>query len=126
VGGRYGRWLKGKWPSLLILALSAAILALVVFDSPARAVPVLTYVAVVPGLAWIRLTRVADLLTVTLLGVGLSLALGIVVAQAMVTLHEWSPLRGLSALVVLASLAAIIELWRGPSGTRRRPGGRGS
>jgi hypothetical protein len=116
---RISGWLRQAWPPLLILAWGAVVVTLVLLDVPAavRGVPVLAYLAVAPGLAYVRLLRLSDGVKDLLLGVGLSLALGVVVAQGMIYLHLWSPLLGLSTLAALASLAALFELLRGPLAT---------
>jgi hypothetical protein len=100
---------------LLLLLSGPVVLALVVLDAPTwlRAGPVLCYLAVVPGLAGIRLLRLADRLMEILLGIGLSLAAGILVAQSMIYLHVWSPILGVSAVMVIASVAAVLDLVRG-------------
>jgi len=111
-------------PPLLMLLAGPAVLALVVLDTPAwlRAGPVLVYVAAVPGYALVRLLRLADLLMTALLGVGMSLALGLIVAQLMIYTHLWSPLLGLSTLVVMASVATGVELGPGVWPIRIRKG----
>ena len=117
-GGTGGGWLWYCIPLLLLLT-GPAVLVLVAFEVPswARAVPALTYIAVVPGLAWMRLLRLADRGTEVLLAIGLSLAIGVLVAQLMIYLHVWSSTLGLAALVVIASLPGLVELYLGP-----RPG----
>ncbi|MFG2045177.1 hypothetical protein [Dactylosporangium sp. NPDC048998] len=109
------------WPPLLTLLAGAGVLALVLLSGPAtvRAVAVLAYLAIVPGLACVRLIRLPDRLTQFVLGVALSLALGTVVAQAMVQLRRWSPTLGLCALVTVASVAALTELVRNWRTARR-------
>jgi hypothetical protein len=110
-------------PPLLVLLAGPAVLALIVLDAPPwlRAGPVLLYVGAVPGYALVRLLRLPDLVMTALLGVGTSLALGLIVAQLMIYMHLWSPLLGLSTLVVLASVAAGKELVPGvwPSRTTK-------
>lgn len=110
------------WPALVILLAGPGVLALVVWDGPSalRAVSVLAYLAVVPGLACVRLIRMSDGLSRFVIGVALSLALGILVAQGMIHLHRWSPLLGLSTLTGIASLAALTELAVDVRGHRRR------
>lgn len=109
------------WPPLVVLLSGAVVLALALFDGPAaaRGVAVLAYLAVVPGLAWVRLIRLPDRLTQVVVGVTLSLALGILVAQAMLVLGRWSPPLGLGVLVIVASLAAGLELARDVRAARR-------
>lgn len=111
------------WPPIVILLAGTAVLTLIVLDGPAivRAAAVLTYLAVVPGLAWVRVIRPPDGLTQFVVGVALSLALGVLVAQAMIALRHWSPELGLVALVAIASLAAALELARGVRAARSGP-----
>ncbi|SDY92609.1 hypothetical protein SAMN05444365_104172 [Micromonospora pattaloongensis] len=110
-------------PPLLVLLSGAIVLGFVLFDAPAavRAVPVLTYLAVVPGLACVRLVRLRDRLTELIVAVALSLALGILVAEVLLQLGWWSPAWGLAVLVVIASLAASVELGRDRGWTVRLP-----
>jgi hypothetical protein len=120
--GPHGVRPHSAWPPLVLLLSGTGVLALVLLDGPAivRAVGVLGYIAVAPGLACVRLIRLPDRLTQFVIGVALSLALGILVAQAMVHLRRWSPLLGLCALVAIASLAALIELVRDRLAVRHR------
>lgn len=112
------------WPPRLVLLAGVAVLALALLDVPGtvRAVAVLTYLAVVPGLAWVRLIRPPDGVAQFVIGVALSLALGILVAEAMLQLRRWSPLLGLGTLVAVASLAALLELLRTKRMARRGGG----
>jgi len=111
-------------PPLLLLLAGPAVLALIVLDTPAwlRAGPVMLYIAAVPGCALVRLLRLPDPLTTALLGAGTSLALGLIAAQLMIYAHLWSPLLGLSTLVVVASVAAGAELVPGMWPVRIRKG----
>jgi hypothetical protein len=119
--GPHGSRPPTVWPPLLVLLAGVGVLALVLLDGPGtvRAVAGLGYLAAIPGLAWVRLIRLPDGLTQFVAGVALSLALGILVAQAMVQLHRWSPLFGLCALVTVASLGALLELVRNGRAARR-------
>jgi hypothetical protein len=99
---------------LLLLLSGPLVLALVVFDAPVwlRVGPVLGYFGLVPGLACARLFRLADKTMEVVVGVGLSLAFGLLVAQLMLYLNAWSPTFGLGALVATASVFAGLELYR--------------
>ncbi|MFJ8577969.1 hypothetical protein [Micromonospora sp. NPDC093277] len=110
------------WPALVTLVAGDAVIALVLWDVPGilRMVSVLGYLAVAPGLACARLIRIPDGLTRFVVGVALSLALGILVAQGMIHLHLWSPLLGILTLTVIASLVALIELVRSVRQHRRK------
>jgi hypothetical protein len=109
------------WPPLLIVLISCVVVALVAVDAPAvvRAGPVLLYIATVPGLACVRLIRTPDRLTTLLLGVGLSLALGTIVAVAMLYLRWWSPTLGVATLATTACAAAAVEVFRTARTARR-------
>lgn len=102
------------WPALAILIAGAGAGNLVLWQVPGalRAVGVLGYLTVVPGLACVRLIRIPDGLSRFVVGVALSLALGVLVAQGMIHLHRWSPQLGLAVLTGIASLAALIDLGR--------------
>jgi hypothetical protein len=121
-GGSDGRSAPLRTPLLLLLS-GPLVLLLVVLDAPTglRVVPVLTYLAVVPGLTVLRTLRLADRLMEVLLGIGLSLALGVLLAQLMIYVNLWSPTLGLSALVTIASAATSLELYRGPLRPRSQP-----
>jgi hypothetical protein len=112
---------RGYWIPLALLLCGPAVLLLVLLEAPVeiRVGPVLVYLTVVPGLTTVRLLRLGDPLVEVVLGVGLSLALGVLVSQLMVYLGVWSPTLGLAALVTIGSTAAAAELYRGP--LRRGP-----
>ena len=107
-GGSRSSW----WPPLLLSWLGLVVLALVLSGKPGvlRAALVIGYVMIVPGLACIRLLFLPDRLLQLVFGVGLSLALAVLVAQAMMYLGMWSPVRGMAILVVIGSLASCAEL----------------
>lgn len=113
-GGPEQWWHSYRMPLLLLLS-GPAVLALVVLDAPAwvRVGPVFTYLALVPGLACVRLLGLADRALAVLVGIGLSLALAILVAQMMIYLHAWSTTLGLATLVLIASGSGLVELYRG-------------
>jgi hypothetical protein len=119
IGGAAGGGGRDAWPPVMLLLIGVAVLTLVVVRAPAavRAAPVIAYVMTVPGLACVRLARLPDRLAEFALAVGLSLALGVVVAQAMIYLRVWSPTLGIITLIVIASIAACVELMS----IRRRP-----
>jgi hypothetical protein len=107
-GGHGRRW----WPPLLLNWAGLVVLILVLTGVPTavRAAPVIGYVMTVPGLACIRLLGSLGRLPQLAFGVGLSLALAVLVAQAMIYLDLWSPVGGIASLVVIGSLASCAEL----------------
>lgn len=125
-GGANGGGAPYRTPLLLLLSGPLVVL-LVVLDAPTwlRVVPVLTYLAVVPGLSVVRTLRLTDRLMEVLLGVGLSLALGVLTAQLMIYMHLWSPTLGLSTLVMIASAATSFDLYRWALRSRSQAGHQG-
>ncbi|MGN9912912.1 hypothetical protein ACTMTJ_35785 [Phytohabitans sp. LJ34] len=111
-GGRPPWWRRSGAPLLLLLS-GPTVLLLAALDAPARAVPVILYVLAVPGIAVVRLIGVADRLMETMLGVGLSLALGMLVTQIMVYTGVWSPMAALAILVAIATACLAPALRRG-------------
>jgi hypothetical protein len=106
--GHGGSW----WPPVLLNGAGLVVLALVLTGAPTtvRAAPVIGYVMTVPGLACIRLLGSLGRLPQLAFGVGLSLALAVLVAQAMIYLDLWSPVGGIATLVAIGSLASCAEL----------------
>jgi hypothetical protein len=107
-GGHGGSW----WPPLLLNWAGMVVLVLILTGAPTtlRAPLVIGYVMTVPGLACIRLLGSLGRLSQLAFGVGLSLALAVLVAQTMVYLNLWSPVGGIAALIVIGSLASCAEL----------------
>jgi hypothetical protein len=103
---------SGWWPPLLLNWAGLIVLVLVFTGAPTtvRAAPVIGYVMTVPGLACIRLLGSLGRLPQLAFGVGLSLALAVLVAQTMVYLDLWSPVGGIATLVVIGSMASWAEL----------------
>ncbi|HTF12208.1 MAG TPA: hypothetical protein VK659_28955 [Asanoa sp.] len=120
-GGTYRGPRDHRVPLLLLLS-GPVVLLLVTLDAPAplRAAPVLIYLALVPGLAAVRLLRLAEPLLETVLGIGLSLALGVLVAQVMIYVGVWSATLGIAVLVCVGQAASAVELYIGPLRRRGR------
>jgi hypothetical protein len=123
-GGHGRSW----WPPLLLNWAGLVVLILVLTGVPTtvRAAPVIGYVMTVPGLACIRLLGSLGRLPQLAFGVGLSLALAVLVAQAMIYLDLWSPVGGIATLALIGSLASCAELLtaHAPRGVLASPGQR--
>ena len=106
--------------ALLLASGLIAVLALLPHvPVPVRAVLIVGFALVSPGLAWVRLVHIEDRLAELTLGVALSIAIGTLVASLQAYAGAWSP-RGcivLLALVVVA--AAVAEIASSPSTDRQ-------
>lgn len=107
------------WPWLILLSAGAAVLALhAPGGSPARVAATLWFVLVCPGMAYVRLLSVGDVLIELGLAIALSISLAVVVSLAMVYLKLWHPDIALYALAATAVSGAMLQLC---SGRRAHP-----
>ena len=120
--------LESRWFSLVtVLSLSAVTVLLVGLnvESPLRALLALVFIHTCPGLGWIRLLRLNDLLAQVTLTVALSLTLTALLALGALYLGRWSPPGMLLTLVMLALAGVGAELLvTGASARRARGPGR--
>jgi hypothetical protein len=99
------------WPAVIALSTIAASASVVGgFVSPLRAAIVIWFAFVCPGMAFVRLLGIRDILTEMTYAVALSFAIDGIVATAMVYLHIWSPLLGFGVLGVLSMLGVALQL----------------
>lgn len=101
-------------------AVAAVAVVLTGFDHPLRAVIVLWFLCVVPGLAVLHPLQLPDPVTGLALVVPLSLAIDALVAGALVYAGIWSP--QLATMIVAGISIAALGLGH-QLGTRRRAGG---
>ena len=101
--------------------LALAVLAVVVADveSALRSFLVLMFVLFAPGTAATRWMRVGDALTTVTLALAMSLAIGGVVAGTMIYAGAWSPVGGLTVLVLLTLLGNAADVVASLQVTRR-------
>ena len=99
------------WPCLILLSAGAAIIALQApGGSPARVAAALWFVLVCPGMAYVRLLSVGDMLIELGLAVALSIALATVTSLAMVYLKLWHPAAALYLLAAITVPGALLQL----------------
>jgi hypothetical protein len=79
---------------------------------PVRGVLALWFFLTCPGMAIVGLLRIEDRLAEALLGVALSIAIGMLVALAMVLLHVWSPNVAAASLIALTLAGAVAQVRR--------------
>lgn len=101
------------WP-VLIIASTAAILVAVAagLPVPVRGPLALWFCLTSPGLAVLGLLDVEDLLAEIMLGIAMSIALGVLVTLAMVLTHTWSPAAGTTILAIVSLAGASAQLVR--------------
>ena len=101
------------WPFvILISAFSSGMLVFIGTETILRQLLVLWFLLVCPGMAYIRLMRLQNALVEWILAIGLSLALELLLALALVYLHFWQPQLGLLLLIGLSFLGAILGLFQ--------------
>jgi hypothetical protein len=109
------------WP--LIIFVSALVAAIAVF---ARALPLLRnlsifwFLLVCPGMSFVRLLVLKDLIAEWVLAVALSLSLEIALALVMIYTHWWQPGWGLIFLITLSLIGAVLQLWKSLQEARNR------
>jgi uncharacterized membrane protein len=98
-------------PSIVLLASGVlAVLAMLApVPVPARAVLVVGFALVSPGLAWVRLLDLHDRLVELTLGIALSIALGTLVASLQAYASVWSPRASIVVLALLVAAAILTE-----------------
>lgn len=116
----FARWV---WP-LAIIVPTVVLNALVMGDisTPVRPVFAVWFISVCPGLALVRLLRLADGWSEMAVSLALSITLGVIVATCLVYTGWWSPKTGLAILSVISLGGALLQLYLTPT-TRTIPAG---
>jgi hypothetical protein len=98
------------WWSFVIVASTvvAVIAAMVGTGSAFTTIPVLWFLAVCPGMAYVRMLGFDDTALRWISAIGLSIALGAVVAEALLLAHLYTGFRTIVVLGVLACAGAVI------------------
>jgi hypothetical protein len=78
-------------------------------SSPARPFVALWFLFVCPGMAFVRLLRLGDLLTELIFALALSLALDAIVAAGMIYARAWSPDLGLALLIGISIAGVLLQ-----------------
>lgn len=116
--------LSWLWPAIIIVsAVAIGYMTFADIESPLRAAIAFWFLVVCPGMALVRLLRLADPLIELTLAVAVSLALDAIIASVMVYAGAWSPQWGLAMLVIISLSGALAQIaadyhWSGV-GSRR-------
>jgi hypothetical protein len=99
------------WPALLtISAIAAAVFTFANLSSPLRPVIIFWFLLVCPGMAFVRLLRLRDIVAEWSLAIMASLAADALIAGTMAYTGAWSPERGLGVLVVLTLAGVMFQV----------------
>jgi uncharacterized membrane protein len=108
--GRATRFATAVSAALVVTAIAATALVALDARSDLRAVVVVGFLTVCPGLAAVRLTPLRDPLEQAVYAVALSVSIGVLAALAMLFSGHWEPAAcvvALAAWVILASVARL-------------------
>ena len=87
---------------------------------PARGILALWFFLTCPGMAIVGLLDVEDLLSEVVLAIALSIAIGMLLAVAMLVTHTWSPDGAMAILLTLSVFGAIAQARMAHPGRRWR------
>jgi small-conductance mechanosensitive channel len=97
------------WQFVIVTSTLVALIATAVGTGTAfTTLPVLWFLAVCPGMAFVRLLAMEDPVLRWISAIGLSVALGAVVAEALLFAHLYTGFRTIVVLGVLACAGAVI------------------
>ena len=112
------------WPAIIALSgVATAALAFTESLSPLRAVVALWFLVICPGMAFVQLLRLRDVLVEIAIAVALSLAIDTIVASVMLYAGAWSSPRQLAIVLGITVLGLVLWLIRIRFPHGRRPPG---
>lgn len=106
------------WPAAIIASTFAVVVAMLLdLPTAARAPLAVWFLLVCPGMALIRLLRLADAWQELTLALALSLALDTIVAGVLVYSKAWSAAAAIAILAGISLAGACSQLWTAHDGT---------
>ncbi len=107
-----------RWLTLVVVSSVAAVLATLAGTADGLSmIPLLWFLAVIPGLPFVRMLKNNDdPIAIGLTAVGLSLAIDALVAEALLYSHAYNAVVTVSVLAAVACLGAVIGRLRTSSG----------
>ncbi|MEW9534334.1 hypothetical protein [Microbispora sp. NPDC049125] len=110
---------------LAVACAAGALLALADVQTPARMLLTPLFLLVVPGAAVVGLLRDRDPLATLTVGLAASLAINVLLAEAMLLFDAWSPRAGVATIGVLGFFLLVIRLlYRGQASVEQGAGSR--
>ena len=105
------RWQSWVWPVLILLSSLASVgVTFADWQSPIRALLILWFIVICPGMGLVRLLRLHDPLAEFMFAIGLSIALATIVASAILYADLWSPPLILAILATISIAGAFVQL----------------
>lgn len=99
------------WPIMIILsALLAGILVWSDGGGAFRSIILFWFILICPGMAFVRLLQIENVLTEIVLAIALSLVISTLLAEFMVLTHLWSPGVELAILIGISLLGAALQI----------------
>jgi hypothetical protein len=107
-----------RWTVLVVASSIAAVLAAIAATGDARSmIPLLWFLAVIPGLPYVRMLRnTTDAVALWVTALGLSISIDAVVAEALLYTHTYTATTAVVVLACIACLGAVIGRLRLPGG----------
>lgn len=101
------------WPAGIVLsAVLAFLAAFLPQGSPVRVVFAFWFLLVCPGMAFVRLFHLQDILVEITLAIALSIAIDTIVSEFLVLTATWSPIRALAIIGLISLAGAALQLRR--------------
>jgi len=110
------RWI---WPGVILgSAVASGLFFFLAIESPLRLIITLSFLLVCPGMAFVRLLRLDESYYEWTLAIALSISLDAIVACLLLYTGFWSITLGLSTLIIISLLGALLQLlWTRPTFT---------
>lgn len=107
------RKLAWCWPLGIIVSTIAVIFfAIVMPGTPIQPLSVFWFLVFCPGMAWIRLLHLQQLITELTLGIAVGLSIDAIVVGIFLYAHAWFPSAMLIVLAVLTVVGAAIQCYQ--------------
>ncbi|WP_236794536.1 DUF1616 domain-containing protein [Amycolatopsis sp. GM8] len=97
---------------LLGVCFVTVLLIVLDLDSPIRTIAVLLFVGTAPGWALISYVNVRHLSVTWISAVGLSLSVGLIVAQMLVLTHQWHPEAAVVGMAIATAALLVHHVLR--------------
>jgi hypothetical protein len=105
------RELSLKWPSIITLSVAAVeVLVYNDMETPVRPLVTLWFLMICPGMAYVRLLGLQDVVAEVVLAVVLSLVLALITASVILYTGHWSPELILMILITLSVVGVTCQL----------------
>ena len=99
------------WPIIIVVsAIGAGVAMFLNIGTPIRTVISFWFLLICPGMAYVQLLDIKELLTELVLAIALSIALNTIIAEVLVLANIWSPFRGLLVLIAICVAGSTFQI----------------